>query len=225
MAGQHGFVNNDKVGGVHDLVNRFGDTTYNVGVLITADSGDIPNSSKEFPANKTDDTQFGGNWMNFTVFFLQNGRFQADVSSYGGMMSNTNFLHNADQRWATGRFHFIDANTQPIAASILNTQWYPRIDVHFTDIIEVPKEDILYFNGIDNKGANLTSSSASSNLVDPSNYRNGQSVVPVAGAGDVAQGSGKINADPNQTVDTNIYFYKGLDESNCTQFLADLGLV
>ena len=56
-------------------------------------------------------------------------------------------------------------------------------------------------------------------------YRNGQDIVPVAGVGDVAQGSGKISGNPTGTVDTKSYFYKGLDGSNCTQFLADLGLV
>lgn len=216
MAGLHGFVNNDKKGGIYDLPNRLNlEITYNIGIIYTADSGALINSLKEFPPNNNDGNQFGANWMNFSVYFNHNGRFQGDANSFGDRKNNSNFQSNNN----TGYF-FIDSNNQPIAASVVNTQWYARPDLHFTDIIEVPKEDILEINNYGLKGFN----SNQVTLVG-TDYRNGQDTVPVAGTGDVAQGSGKINGDPNETAETKTYFYKGLDGSNCTQFMADLGLV
>ena len=209
---------------IYDVPNQLlagGTMLYNIGQITTVDESNIPNTEKQFPSNKTG--QFGGNWMNMSIYFVQNGRLIGlGVQERGDLVTNTHFLSNAERT-----FHFIDSNTQPIAANVLNTQWFPRTDLHFTDIIEVPKDDIIAMNDLlisgfpskGFKGSQIT-------LVDPTNYKNGQDTVPVAlSSPDKPHGSGKINADPAQTVDTDYYFYKGLDDSNCTQFIADLGLV
>jgi len=212
----NGFVNNGTAWDLNNIMTST-ESHWNVGILWVQDTADILSSTKEFPSNKSDGTQFGGNWMNFTIYFVQNGRFQGDVSAYQDMKSNPNFQHASNHG-----YHFIDSNNQPIAANVLNTQWFPRIDLHFTDIIEVPKEDILLFNNISSKGFKK------STLLDPligSDYKNGLSLVPIAGSSDKTMGSGKIDGSTTGTQDTDIYFYKGLNGSNCTQFLADLGLV
>lgn len=220
--GQHGLANNSHS---YDVPNQLlaGETMkFNIGQITTANEPNIPNAEKQFPSNKTG--QFGGNWMNMSIYFVQNGRLIGlGVQERGDLVTNTHFLSNAERT-----FHFIDSNTQPIAASVLNTQWFPRTDLHFTDIIEIPKDDIINMNKFTKKGFKNTEFGAltgGESLLDPTIYMNGQDTVPVGLSGDKSHGSGKINADPNETVDTDYYFYKGLDDSNCTQFIADLGLV
>ena len=222
MINVHGFINNENA---YDIVNqsRTSERFHNVGILAVGDDEGQLNSQSEFPSNKTDGTHFGAQWMNFTVYLEQNGRFRADVTDYDGMMSNTHFIHGQNERYPGG-FHFIDRNTQPIAAGVVNTQWYPRIDMHFTDFIEVPPEDILTINNINSKGFKK-----SQTTLTGSDYRNGNgfggNIVPREGTGDRLQGSGRVDANPDNALDTDFYFYKGLNDSDCIQLMVDLGLV
>lgn len=55
--------------------------------------------------------------------------------------------HFAKQRDGKSQFnvHFLNANTDPIAAGVLNTQYMARSDLNWTDFIYVPKGDLNAF--------------------------------------------------------------------------------
>lgn len=222
----NGFFNNSDA---KDAVNRLFDYRYTPGAVRSADVGDLLNSEKQFPTNDIDNSQFGANWMNFAIYFVQNGRFRGQVDAFKGVMTNTHFLNSNEQRHPDegqgNGFYFIDDNTQPIAGGVVNTKWFARIDLHFTDFIEVPKEDILAINDYNSKG--FTKDELDLNNIDliGDDYRNGESIVPVPTVLDQPQGSGRVHTNPSNPIDTDIYFYKGLNESDCIKFLSDLGLV
>jgi hypothetical protein len=241
--GIKGFLNsNAGTKDTFDIVNRLDvNKFYNVGVIQATDEGEIENSSKEFPTNRPSDGQFGAQWMNFSIYFLQNGRFYAKRSSFGNLLSNTNFVPSVGTRTDNDNdnpfFHWVDANTQPIAGGIVNTQFYPRPDLHYTDIIEVPKADIVNINNYDSKGFTKLELDLASINLEGSDYRNGdisinsrnivnnETLVFTSGSPTAPQGSGKVNGEGGTAIDTDFYFYKGLDESNCIQFLDELGLL
>lgn len=228
--GEKGFLNSQAGGhNVYDLVNRLdSNVSYNVGVLQATDEGSIENSSKEFPTNRPASGSFGANWMNFTIYFNQNGALaEFKDNSFGFLLSNCNFVPSVGTKTNNENdnpFTYWINNTQPIAAGVINTGFIPRVDIHFTDIIEVPKEDILTINGYSSKGFK------SNNLtLNGTTYKNGNSVVPdddIIFDGTVKpQGSGKIDGNGTTATDPDSYFYKGLNASDCIKYMVDLGLV
>jgi hypothetical protein len=117
--------------------------------------------------------------------------------------------------------YFSKDNSQKIVAGDFNTKWFARTDLHWTDFIEVPKQDILLINQIIPKG--FTSNTV---VGLTGKYRNG-TYIPSGTYATTAcpYKGGKINAIPTNGVDPKTYFYKGMDTSNCIEFLISLGLV
>jgi len=126
----------------------------------------------------------------------------------------------------TSSYYAID-NTQEIVGGDFNTKWFARSDRHWTDIINVPKTDVLKMNEYDIKGfvANdLTE------ILSGTTYRNGIYVPAdwyLAFGKACPNNGGKVNGtgaagDPQ---DTETYFFKGFDSANCIEWIISLGLV
>ena len=77
---------------------------------------------------------------------------------------------------------------------------------------------IKRINTVNTKGLKYSDISGTTTLIGL-DYRNGASDVPNIG------GSGKVNGNPASAVDHDIYFYKGLNDSDCIRFVVDLGLL
>lgn len=227
----HGIVWNNKQGDAaqsstdgfleHDWIN-YGqdlDRWQNVGIIQTNDyainSGNtryemIPNttwSSSEF---------FGANWLNFGVHLMQNGNLTTYNYKIGHLHSNSNITQDLTSSY------YMNDNTQEIAAGDFNTKWFARSDLHYTDFIVTPKQDILNINNVTTKGFKSSSNgktitTSEGNYTLQGKYRNGTTPCPFQG--------GKINAKPTNGVDTYTYFFKGFDTANCIEYLTQLGLI
>lgn len=102
----------------------------------------------------------------------------------------------------------------PIAAGVVNTNLFARNDIHWTDIIHVPIEDINTMKGQD-KGFKIDLGEGS---LTGTEYRNGNTECPYNG--------GKLNGDnTNPNTDPDTYFYKGFGDANCIEFLEELGII
>lgn len=139
--------------------------------------------------------------------------------------------HFAKQREGKSSFnaHFLNANTDPIAAGVLNTQYMARSDLNWTDFIHVPKGDMTAFKNYKPKGGktddsgNIPVGNVPHQL--KGTYRNGTYTPPNWSAPCPMDG-GKRNGKPTNTNrDGKIYFYKGFDSADCFQFLEELGII
>jgi hypothetical protein len=207
----------------HTVINKpYGqDMNFNVGVIQTGSGDGIDESSQfEFPSNSfakdtTANTNtipvFGANWMNFSIYFPQVGWISKGYAYINDVRHNDNFHPNYDG-FNEYNLYFVQNNTQAIAAGQVNTKWFARSDLHWTDFVEVSKGDIIKMKKIIPKGF---TSNALSGLTGT--YRNGNTLCPYDG--------GKLNGDPNVAIDPKIYFYKGLNTANCIEYLISLGLV
>ncbi len=187
------------------------DPFWNVGIIVNGNYGNYINSGQQFPSNATNGSYggvFGANWMNLSIYFPQVG-FQSEGAWRSlRVYSADNFARQTEDN-TDNSFFFFD-NTQKIAATEFNTKWFARSDLNWTDIIEVPKQDILAMNQVQVKGF---TSSTLTGLSD--NYRN-KSKIPTgwAAACPITAGIGSAT-----------YFYKGLNKADCIQFIISLGLV
>jgi hypothetical protein len=195
--------------------------TRNVGIIKTNVNTDVDTIYDDFPSNidrSSDyDLLFGGNWLNFSIYLPQIGyvytgaRFLRDVKSNTTITPNiySDFIYNV--------------NSQIIAANNPNTQYMARSDLHFTNFIKVSKSDLIALSNYNKKG--FTEDELNSEGITlESQFMNGANLtdVPNNGTSRIG-GSGLINANPNNSVDTNTYFYKGLND--CIKFLNDMKLL
>lgn len=165
---------------------------------------------------------FGGNWMNFAIYFPQVARNQTlDNENYSNLNSTTNFHIKTPAIY----FYYKD-NSQNIAAGITNTKWYARNDLNWLDFIEV---DIRDLNEFKEKSANDSEpldkgfKYSINDLIG--DYRNGTN-SPSWGGNPCPQGGGRINGDPNdENEDPNVYFYRGWGSADCIQFLQELNII
>ena len=180
----------------HDEINRLNlDPYYNTGVIKTTEDD---NTSFQFPSNGATDIgkpAFGANWLNLCLYFPQFGWFRNDYSAFHNMRVATNVTETFKNT-----SHAVSDNTQEIAAGVFNTKWYGRSDLHWTDFVIVPKTDIIAMNSTNKKGFLKTEIPTLSD-----NYRKGAAMTGAVG--------------------TNTYFYKGLKEADCIEFITSLGLV
>jgi hypothetical protein len=200
------------------------DRNNNVGIIVTEDQDDFNNEDFQFPSNGTDGTfdVFGAAWLNLTVHLPQAGyayeqynkmdytRTNDSLSRQYIRGSNNNGL---DLKKYRNRYYITD-NQQKIAAGQFNTKFFARSDVHWTDIIEVPVEDITEMNKITSKGFTELDPS---NPLNGTEYRNGE-YVPSDWTVTTAV---PLNADE----DPRKYFYKGWGSADCIAFLEDLGII
>ena len=153
--------------------------------------------------------------MNLSIYLPQIGYIDQGYSNVRYVRTADNFTKQVVGPYnaAFNGFFTVD-NLQDIVAGEINTKWFARSDLHWTDFVEVPVEDIKAMNSYNSK--KLTEQSIAG-YTFKGNYRNGQriptdnnwpSAIPIAG-------------DTSATY----YFYKGLKESNCIDFLFKLGIV
>jgi hypothetical protein len=228
----YGFLEPDKV----NMISYGGINTFkNVGIIqtnTTASSNNYPNAIYEFPSNALwdgDIQYFGSNWLNLSIYLPQAGYADNGYAYLGYINTNDNFSEqdSAGSESIRNGYYLVD-NQQIIAAGDFNTKWFARSDLHWTDIIEVPVNDIRKMGEMPTKGF----------IYDPETqntltgqYRNGNYVpqgwegaCPVAD-GEALSNGGRLNADPNQPPDPKVYFYRGLGDADCIQYLYELGLI
>lgn len=220
----NGFFKQTKV---NDPYNR--NPFWNIGIIITESYDDNPNANFDFPSNtvvnqdNNNRDAFGANWMNLSVYLPQVGY----VSQGAGNIREVriaDYLHNQKENNSSYNRYYVEDNQQQIAAGIFNTKFYGRNDLHWTDIIEVPEEDIRKMNEYNSKGFKSSDISLSG-----SEYRNGKT-DSIPSEWDINQpcpyNGGKEDGNAqNSNPDTNTYFYKGFDTADCIQYLYELGIV
>mgnify|MGYP005849198429 CR=1 FL=1 len=207
-----GFLSGDRINDMYNT-NLFN----NVGTIQTNDYGTTGNTRYQFPYNaKTDSNRrdvFVANWMNFSIYFPQIANLVTYVGNVRNMRSNSHISQNFKND--SSNYYYQD-NTQEIVGGYFNTKWLARSDLNWTDFIEVPENDIrkIIDSLGDKKGFTLSELPP---LSLDGNYKNGQDPCPENG--------GKVNANPAGPIDTETYFFRGFDTSDCLQYLIDLGIV
>lgn len=164
---------------------------------------------------------FAANWLNLCIYLPQIAWVYDGYSYVSDWRTNKYFSH------ANKSTHFTQDNTQKIVGLYYNTKWFGRSDLHYTDFIEVSKNDIVgmfeySFKGF--KSDNL--------LLTNTNYRN-LSNIPAKSLGwnRAAPLGLPRSGDPDSTTpivlggDSNYYFYKGHDTADCIEYINLLGLV
>jgi hypothetical protein len=204
------------------------DPFWNVGVIATSNYGPESNNiDYQFPTNFTYGgvSWFGANWMNLSIYLPQVGFIDQGYSQLNYVRVNDNLQPQmpteSDAFLKKFNGYYVFDNTQEIAAGITNTKWFARSDLNWTDIIEVPVEDIRTMAAIKPKGFKNTDTGTYS---WKGKYRNG-TYVPNGWPSACPLNGGKANAVPTAAADTAIYFYKGFDVSNCIEYLVQLGLI
>lgn len=214
-------VNDDKFLSGDKINTTIGDpnTAFNnlVGMIQTNDYGSITgNTIYDMPYNATvnggNRKIFVANWMNFSVHFPQMGNLVTYLGNVREMRSNSHFSVNFKNDSSN---HFYQNNSQEIVAGDINTKWLARSDLNWTDIIEVPEEDIrTILENIQGKKG-FTLSEITDGLIGT--YKNGQDPCPFNG--------GKYNANPDENPDPETYFFRGFAGSDCLLYLIELGIV
>jgi len=207
-----------------------GDIEFNIGVIQTNDNGDWDNAQYQMIPNcniTSSDQRFGSNWLNLSVYFPQIG-YMLHSSSKVNNVRVADFLHTQWKGGTTANPFFIFDNTMPIAGGQINTKGYARSDLHWTDIIEIPLEDIIKFSTTTTKGFR---DNQLGTYTLKGAYRNGNYIPPSTAwkgtwSAECPYNGGRDNGNSGSgTKDPRYYFYKGFDTSDCIEFLYDLGLV
>lgn len=231
--GTTGFLNNDLINQPYNAPPPNRDFRFNSGIIQTNDVlGITGNTQYEMVANGDDVTGnkfFGGNWLNLSLYLPQFGNIVNGYAYVKYMRTATNFSIQVPQTEDTGRnYYYLNDNLQPIAAGQVNTKWFARSDLHWTDFIKLTKRDILNMGATDTKGFTVLPAQLSG-----STYRNGTYTPPGWAApcpyngGKNFMGITSANPNPNPPIgdDPKIYYYKGFDEADCIKYLISLGLV
>jgi len=201
----------------------------NVGIIVTGDIIDgsdivVTNSKYNYPSNGVNDTNvnsFGANWMNLSIYLPQGGYLVNGYSFVKDIRIADNFTY---QKYLGGNLnaYFLDDNTEKIAGGDINTKWFARSDLHWTDIIEIPPTDITYLKTA-NRGIKYNTGTETALT---GKYRNGiYNPNPAEWISPCPFNGGKINGIPNNNKDQHTYFYKGFGDIDCIQYLYELGLI
>jgi len=207
-----------------DVINNATkDPFWNVGIIVNGDYKDYDNSIAQFPSNSSRDGYgdiFGSNWMNLSIYLPQLGYLVRGYSYPDRVRSADHFTKNNNDD--TNNVYYYGDNTQEIAAGQFNTKFFARSDLNWTDIIEVPKTDILAMADYGKKGFN----SLEVTELDGTEYRYGD-YTPAGWSAPCPINGGKINGTGNSedSNDPKKYFYKGFDTADCIEYIISLGLV
>jgi hypothetical protein len=198
------------------------DTNWDVGIIQTNDVDVTGNTQYGMVYNTTYSTQqlFGANWLNFAIHLPQVAFLSNGYSYVENWRSNTNFTHDFKST------HFFGDNSQIIAGNDFNTKFMARSDLHWTDFIHVPKEDLPELKNMP-KGFKGTGTNGNSipGYTLKGKYRNGK-YIPSGWTAACPLKGGRLNGDADvSTQDPNTYFYKGFDTADCIDYLYLLGLV
>jgi len=166
---------------------------------------------------------FGANWLNLAVHLPQVGYMDDGYEHTDEVRINTNFHEQHRDNNSYNR-HFLHNNEDPIGATDFNTKWFARNDIHWTDIINVPIEDIVTMKETTTKG--FTDLQAADTLVG-TEYRYGETDSPNfwVGSTPATDRAGRINGNIYADYDPRKYFYKGFGEANVINYLYELGIV
>ena len=203
-----GFVSPDTIN------NGTLDPNWNTGIIGTNYTDDDLEYQMPSNTHRNDLDFFGANWLNLCIHFPQVGYLDEDWGEFGNMRSTTNFSANPK------RNHFYEDNEQLIAADDVNTKHFARSDLHHTDFIKINKSTILLIDEVNKKGFTIEDDEITptlENKIRNGDFRNGDYTCPYNG--------GKNDGKPNNSIDDNYYFYKGLNESDCIKYVISLGLV
>jgi len=235
----HGLVynNNDHDQTVHRawfqcdyIMNAtYSSVVHNTGLIQTNDYEYTGNTFYEMPSNSSIGGRevFGANWMNLSVYLPQSGWVTSGYA-YNDQCprSNAHFTH--DQFNTT---YYEKNNTQVIADGYVNTCSFARSDYHWTDFIEVPKEDIIALNDYECKGIKTSTDGVSLPLSSydlKGTYRSGcriptgQAISWSAAAPPLG---GKCNGCCDCNPDCRTYIFKGFDSSDVINYIVELGLI
>jgi hypothetical protein len=233
----HGTVFNDHIGSdvfgnggqnlddgflTPDKINRLNISSHwNTGIIYTEN-----NPEAQYPSNgltSGDNKVFGANWMNFNIYLPQFGYFKSAYDNFIYTHSSTNFTPDFKED-VTSPIPYHN-NQNDIAAGVTNTKWFARSDLHWTDFIRTPKIDIqaIYDNMNDLKG--FTSDNLDNkDITLTGDYRNG-GIIPEGWTKACPLDGGKELGIPSNSEDDKFYFYKGYGESNCIDYLFELGVI
>ena len=188
------------------------------GAIQTNDYGISGNSFYEMPSNALTDSDrrevFVSNWMNFSAYLPQIPYLVSNRNRVREMRSNT--LTSQNYRNSAGDYYMND-NSQLFVAGEINTKWFARSDIHWTDFIEVPPEDDI--NITDTAGTQKGFKLSELGITLNGTYKNGRYVTncPING--------GKINARSSGGRDYETYFFRGFGSSDSLGYLRELGIV
>jgi len=201
----NGFEEADKINNLNT------ESWYNVGVIVTHGT---ENEQYQFPSNGTTildgasgKNAFGGNWLNFSLYLPQ---LSYVVSDNFELTVNTYFRHY----YHGLNLKYLTSNNEPIADNDTDTKWFLRSDLNWTTFITVPENEIRIFRGFPKKGGDcgVHYFNQQNNIINKDNYMYGMKDCPYYG--------GKSNGVPTNSVDDNIYFYKGFDTADCIDFVS-----
>lgn len=239
LNGYCGFYNCTKL-------NEFECINRDVGIISTANHNyeQFPSNyvySYDYGSNLKNTPAFGLNWLHIGVYFPQlpkvinNSKYicfanTVDYFSYQKIKyvdGNHNDPYNLDE---FNKF-YLDDNQQDFVGGIKNTCGFARSDIHWTDIVEVPVDDINKMNSIKNKGF------YNHNYLI-GNYRNAQYIPPYDDDVNKWEGVTPLNCAAYYNVICTVdsayrepgiqktsYFYKGQGNSDAVKFLVDLKLI
>ena len=212
------------------------DPFWDVGIIVTDNmDNNLENTTHQFPNNTQVSGNlagFGANWLNMSIYLPQLGYAYKGYSYIRNIRSSDNFtwqfVAGSGGPDDKGNNYYFEDNTQDIAANQKNTKWFARSDLNWTDIVEVSKDDIFTIKKITKKGFSSNDSDAKTkDLVSQlslDKYRNGI-ILPPNWTAPCPINGGKINGNSSNATDTATYFYKGLKESDCIEYLFDLGII
>ena len=213
---------------------------------------ELPSNGKLIYSNGDEFEVFGGNWLNFGIHLPQVGRLLTHTTSsrLRSTKSTTHFtidFRSSENSNLPSTSNYYEDNFQPIAAGDYNTKWFCRSDLHWTDFIEVPVQDVINILNIidyelDNnrvfpKGFKKSETIIEDYQLTGNKYRNGlynpnewqengiNNACPRIVIDERIFESGKIGIIPNNAVDDNTYFYRGRRSSDCIEYLRILGIV
>jgi hypothetical protein len=192
----------------NDAVNDLREDPFtNSGVITNFNFDQFSEEVADFPWNSLVTTgstaRFGAEWINFSVYLPQFSTFFQDTRDSNSVTMSTNVTIDDDSTF------YRNDNTQAIGGGLINTRMFLRSDRHYTDFVQVPKNDIAKFLEYQNKGFSQ----------DDIENELGENLV-----GDYKVG-GKIGGIPGGADNTDPYFYKGFSTADCIQYLRTLNLI
>lgn len=202
---------------VEEHNQRSSDPNWIVGVIRT-NNGSNENYNMVNNWSEGGDNFFGGNWLNFTVYFPQVGFAAVRAARINNIRIGSNMT-----RLPNSTTYVFD-NDQEFVAGEVNTKWFARSDFHPTDFIETTRDEMR----------NLLNQNLSKGFTDgdinnwnerSGKYINAQTYVPKRSNNVRLENSGLVQLENNRPIDEKYYFYKGFDTADCIQFLNEIGLL
>jgi hypothetical protein len=226
-----------KVSGVDNVDNDASYPNYdNSNYIKKPVTGSTPEYIYDFPYNVTKfsnqpsgETYFGGQWLNFSLFFPQYAFVFDSVANRNFNMADV-YHNNYDTEY------FISDNTQKIFAGLSNTKFLLKGDAFRTNFIRVPREELEKLKLIPAKGINVrkwnTGQDSRYNGIqlsaDTYKYDPIKPLIVITDGRTYDSGFGwDANAPYAGAPSTNptAYLFRGMYDNDCVKLVFDLGLI